>query len=57
VVACEVRDVLIKNAICTSPKKKGKTVFFASDNPSKFQKLASRFFHKKIGDVKKVILE
>lgn len=56
-VALEVRDVLVKNSLTANPKNKGKTLFFASDNPSKFQTLANRFFHTKISPVKKITLE
>jgi glutamate racemase len=56
-VSCEVIKELKEKALLSNSKKKGNLLFFVSDNPQKFQKLGSVFFHKKISAVKKAVLD
>ncbi|MGE4384525.1 MAG: glutamate racemase [Endomicrobiaceae bacterium] len=52
-VAYEVNN-LLKEHNLTGHGGKGSLKFFVSDSPEKFQKLGSKFFNKKITNVKKV---
>ncbi|MDD2524198.1 MAG: glutamate racemase [Endomicrobiia bacterium] len=52
-VAYEVNN-LLKEKNLTNNKGKGSYSFYVSDSPEKFQKLGSKFFSKKIINVKKV---
>jgi glutamate racemase len=54
--ALSVKKILEENDLAALKKSGGKLLFYASDNPEKFQKIGSRFFAKKIKNVKKVYL-
>jgi len=56
-IACEVIRELKEKNLLSNSKKKDNLSFYASDNPQKFQKLGSIFFHKKISAVKKAALD
>ncbi|MDR1195150.1 MAG: glutamate racemase [Endomicrobium sp.] len=55
--ASSVKKILEENAMTSGKNSGGKLLFYASDNPEKFQKIGSRFFTNKIKNVKKVYLE
>ena len=52
--AYEVRDILNKKCLFADRRSKKFLRFYVSDNPDKFKMIGSRFFSKKIFDVKKI---
>jgi glutamate racemase len=55
--ANEVKDVLSKKGMLADKKRRAVLKFYVSDNPEKFKKIGSKFFHRKIKEVKKVCPE
>lgn len=55
--ANEVKNILKDKNLIAIKNKKAKLSFYVSDNPDKFQKIGSKFFAKKIKNVKKIDLE
>lgn len=53
----EVKTVLEQKELISLQKTNGKQRFFVSDMPQKFSKVASMFFGKKIGEVKRIDIE
>jgi glutamate racemase len=54
VTAEEVKNVLNRASLLANGQKKRFLKFYVSDNPKKFRTIGSRFFSKKISEVKKV---
>ncbi|MDR1401238.1 MAG: glutamate racemase [Endomicrobium sp.] len=52
--ADEVRNILNKKHLLANTKNKKFLRFYVSDNPGKFKRIGSRFFSKKIFNVKKI---
>jgi len=57
VVAEEVREVLKERDLLNNGKKKGRHLFFVSDNPERFTRIGKNFLGEEVRNVRKVDIE